>query len=73
MTVPPPAQDETGEQELRVVVDAQIVLSMFLARRDRPELASPKRQLLRLLPVPYRLARLVTDGSEVRLDPLHAP
>ena len=35
-----------------MVVDAQIVLSMFLARRDRPELASPKRQLLRLLPVP---------------------
>ena len=48
----PPAQDETSEHELRVVVDAQIVLSMFLARRDRPELASPKRQLLRLLPLP---------------------
>jgi predicted nucleic acid-binding protein len=47
-----PVQDKTSEQELRVVVDAQIVLSMFLARRDRPELASPKRQLLRLLPMP---------------------
>lgn len=48
-----PAQDETNEQELRIVVDAQIVLSMFLARRDRPELASPKRQLLKLLPLSF--------------------
>ncbi|HKC65286.1 MAG TPA: PIN domain-containing protein [Pyrinomonadaceae bacterium] len=38
--------------ELRVVVDAQIVLAMFLARRDDPEWRSPKRQLLRLLSVP---------------------
>jgi len=38
--------------ELRVVVDAQIVLAMFLARRDRPELRSPKRQLLKLLASP---------------------
>lgn len=41
------AEDETTE--LRVVVDAQIVLAMFLARRDRPEWRSPKRQLLKLL------------------------
>lgn len=38
--------------ELRVVVDAQIVLAMFLARRDRLEWKSPRRQLLRLLAVP---------------------
>ena len=38
-----------SQDELRVVVDAQIVLTMFLVRRDRPGLASPKRQLLRLL------------------------
>ena len=44
----------TGSEaaELRVVVDAQIVLAMFLARRDDPEWRSPKRQLLRLLSVP---------------------
>lgn len=35
--------------ELRVVVDAQIVLAMLLARRDNPEWRSPKRQLLKLL------------------------
>ena len=34
---------------LRVVVDAQIVLAMFLARRDDPASVSPKRQLLGLL------------------------
>ncbi len=38
--------------ELRVVVDAQIVLAMFLARRDDPEWRSPKRQLLKLLAAP---------------------
>jgi hypothetical protein len=36
----------------RVVIDAQIVLSMFLVRRDRPEETSPKRRLLRLLVTP---------------------
>lgn len=48
----PPAADQgnTAENELRVVVDAQIVLAMFLARRDRPGHTSPKRQLLKLLP-----------------------
>jgi hypothetical protein len=48
----PPAYDQTNtvEKELRVVVDAQIVLAMFLARRDRPSATSPKRQLLKLLP-----------------------
>lgn len=40
---------ESEATELRVVVDAQIVLAMFLARRDRPEWRSPKRQLLKLL------------------------
>ena len=35
--------------ELRVVVDAQIALAMFLARRDDPAWGSPKRQLLGLL------------------------
>lgn len=38
--------------ELRVVVDAQLVLAMFLARRDRPEWRSPKRRLLKLLTAP---------------------
>jgi predicted nucleic acid-binding protein len=38
--------------ELRVVVDAQIVLAMFLTRRDHPDWSSPKRQLLELLAAP---------------------
>jgi len=37
---------------LRVVVDAQIVLAMFLARRNNPEWKSPKRLLLKLLAAP---------------------
>ncbi len=37
---------------LRVVIDAQIVLSLFLVRRDRPAVPPPTRLLLRLLPVP---------------------
>ena len=47
-----PAADQTNtvENELRVVVDAQIVLAMFLVRRDRPGVTSQKRQLLTLLP-----------------------
>jgi predicted nucleic acid-binding protein len=40
------------ESELRVVIDAQIVLAMFLTRRDNPDAISPKRGLLRLLTVP---------------------
>ena len=50
----PPAADQTNpiENELRIVVDAQIVLAMFLTRRDRPEVTSPKRELLKLLTVP---------------------
>lgn len=40
---------EDAAAELRVVVDAQLVLAMFLARRDRPGWRSPKRLLLRLL------------------------
>jgi len=49
-----PATEPTkaGESDLRVVVDAQIVLAMFLTRRDRPKAASPKRQLLNLLAQP---------------------
>lgn len=49
-----PAAEPTnaGKSALRVVVDAQIVLSMFLIRRDRPDAISPKRQLLNLLAVP---------------------
>lgn len=35
-----------------IVIDAQIVLSMFLVRRDRSEDVSPKRRLLRLLATP---------------------
>src|SRR5438132_3774419 len=49
---PIPDQTNTIENELRVVVDAQIVLAMFLTRRDRPKAASPKRQLLNLLAQP---------------------
>ena len=45
-------QTNVGESGLRVVVDAQIVLAMFLTRRDNPEAVSPKRALLRLLTVP---------------------
>ena len=50
----PPAPDQTNtiENEFRIVVDAQIVLAMFLTRRDRPRAASPKRQLLNLLAQP---------------------
>jgi predicted nucleic acid-binding protein len=40
---------EDNAAGLRVVVDAQIVLAMFLSRRDDPEWTSPKRQLLQLL------------------------
>jgi predicted nucleic acid-binding protein len=49
-----PASDPTDASgnDLRVVVDAQIVLAMFLTRRDRPKAASPKRQLLNLLAQP---------------------
>ena len=43
---------EGGAAELRVVVDAQIALAMFLARRDNPEWRSPKRRLLKLLAAP---------------------
>jgi hypothetical protein len=35
---------------LRAVIDANITLAMFPARRDRPLVASPKRVLLSLLP-----------------------
>lgn len=38
--------------EFRLVIDAQIVLSMFLVRRDRPGEVSPKRRLLQLLAAP---------------------
>ena len=48
----PPEHPNQSEEELRVIVDAQIVLTMFLARRDRPGLASPKRELLGLLTEP---------------------
>jgi hypothetical protein len=48
----PPEHPNQSEEELRVVVDAQIVLTMFLARRDRSGLVSPKRELLGLLTEP---------------------
>ncbi len=38
-----------SDEELRVVIDAQIALAMFLVRRDRPEVRSRKRKLLDLL------------------------
>ena len=49
---PAPGQTNSIENELRIVVDAQIVLAMFLTRRDRPKAASPKRQILNLLGQP---------------------
>ena len=49
---PAPDQSNTIGNELRIVVDAQIVLAMFLTRRDCPKAASPKRQLLNLLAQP---------------------
>src|SRR5712692_713935 len=49
---PAPDQSHTIENGLRIVVDAQIVLAMFLIRRDRPDAISPKRQLLNLLDQP---------------------
>jgi predicted nucleic acid-binding protein len=49
-----PAAEPTNASgnDLRVVVDAQIVLAMFLTRRDRPDAISSKRQLLNLLALP---------------------
>jgi hypothetical protein len=41
-----------ADEVVRVVVDAQIALSMFLRRRDQPGAISPKRALLGLLPLP---------------------
>src|SRR5262249_38806060 len=43
-----PDQSTTGGV-LRVVIDAQIMLAMFLVRRDRPTESPTKRVLLRLL------------------------
>lgn len=53
MSPSPPIDSESSPlspEELRVVVDANITLAMFLARRDQPMVASPKRVLLSLLP-----------------------
>ena len=50
MTVDPSVP--TAGESLRVVVDAQIVLSMFLVRRDRATESPTKRLLLRMLPLP---------------------
>jgi PIN domain len=50
MTVDPSVP--TAGESLRVVVDAQIVLSMFLVRRDRSTESPTKRLLLRMLPLP---------------------
>jgi len=41
---------QSSPDVLRVVIDANITLAMFLARRDRPLAASSKRVLLSLLP-----------------------
>lgn len=50
MTVDPSAP--TAGESRRVVVDAQIVLAMFLVRRDRPAESPTKRLLLRMLSLP---------------------
>lgn len=44
-----PGQAIYHEDELRIVIDAQIVLAMFLTRRGRGEVFSSKRFLLRFL------------------------
>ena len=41
---------QSSPDVLRVVIDANITLAMFLARRDQPLAASSKRVLLSLLP-----------------------
>jgi hypothetical protein len=50
VTVDPSAP--TAGERLRVVVDAQIVLAMFLVRRDRPAESPTKCLLLRRLRLP---------------------
>lgn len=45
-------QSEIGTNELRVVIDAQVVLSMFLIHRNLPEINPAKRALLGLLNEP---------------------
>jgi hypothetical protein len=47
-----PPETNPDDEEVRVVVDAQIALTMFLARRDRSRVGSSKRQLLSLLTHP---------------------
>ena len=42
----------TTQDDVRVVVDAQIALAMFLVRRDQPTASPTQRVLLRLLAVP---------------------
>jgi predicted nucleic acid-binding protein len=42
----------TAAADVRVVVDAQIALAMFLVRRDRPHASPTQRLLLRLLARP---------------------
>jgi len=44
--------EQPSLNELRVVIDAQIVLSMFLIRRDRPDLLLSPRTPLRLIEKP---------------------
>lgn len=64
-------------EPLRVVVDANIALSMFLVRRDQPNRVSSKRLLLQLLPSPnfrwlwspdiiadYQRGALSVEGNE---------
>ena len=52
MTVTGNPSVPTADESLRVVVDAQIVLAMFLVRRDRPAESPAKRPLLRMLSLP---------------------
>ncbi len=47
-----PVTPSPEPESLRVIVDANITLAMFLVRRDRPTQLSPKRKLLSLLPQP---------------------
>lgn len=46
------APTQPPSEPLRVVVDANITLAMFLLRRDQPAAVSAKRVLLDLLPAP---------------------
>ena len=65
-----------AQDELRVVVDAQIALAMFMVRRDQPDVRSPKRELLKLLPwlwTPDILADYEFGATTLTIGAIAAP